>query len=324
MTVHPVSVRNRGEVETFAESIRLGNSEDFGIHAQHRTVDELINAALNGPDDHEYYVVKLSTDGEDVVGHIDIGLAKDRQSAFVNIRIHKAVQGYGLGQLAVQFVKDRVAALGIPVIYGTSAARSARDNRNVRFLLKQGFQERLMLLRQDIALDIDAGKLPLQPPEGVTVRVRHNTLDEVLLFEMITASKALTEEAGTTSPWIDTTSDAKTLANDYAQAIAGGRHHVIVEARDAADGFVGFVDAQYAPGDAIVEQYLSYVDPRWRGRNLSSVLKANLVCHLQEAAPEMTRMRLFLPAHLSHVAQINRRLGYEDAGFYRDWEFHLS
>lgn len=318
-TIRRVLASDLDHLEAYAEVARQGSAEDFGALAQSRPTQEFLNQLQAG--NTEYHTIWVS---DEVVGTIETIRLPDATTASVYIRVLKAVQGYGLGQQALRFSIERLRAKGITTIVGGCSARSIRDNRNVRFLIKSGFEETLILLRQDIDLAAaDRSAWRPQAPSGVRLAVvadgyELDVMDQVAALQ----HRHITEDPGMAPVEVDL-HEGPELAALYRRLAQGGRRTVLSLALDESDRVIGYSKAQFSPSDRIAEQYATYVLPTHRGRGLTAALIGQLLTAVTDLAPAIGRLRVFVPAEVPRLAVINRRLGFTDTAYYREWELKL-
>lgn len=314
-----IEATDTDRVLAYAELVRVANREDFGAIAQNRSDSEFLNEINSAEGKLEWYTLAIAPDNPEVIGGIEIVFV-DENRAQVFIRVLKALQGYGFGQEALAFVRERLRRAGVTTMMGTCATRSMRDNRNVRFLIKSGFEEVVMLLRQDVSLDVDPALWVAPQPEGVTIAVMNTGFPVEFIEQIVQLNRQFAAEAPEMAPQAIQLDNGPASAELYRRMETGGRRTIFGHALAPDGAVVGYCEAQVAPEDKLAEEYLTFVDREYRGRGVARAMKVAMLKEIRALGGSTTGVRVFLPADFTGSAGMNRSLGYTDTAFYRDWQ----
>lgn len=312
------------QVQVYADLINTMNKEDFGDLGQYRGIREFQANAKAPNTAYEMYIVKAPY-GDDAVGTIEFMMPRIHSvdGARAHIRLVKGMRGYGFGQMMSRFIQKIARERGRTRLYGHCVAPSRRDDRNIRSLLKQGFQEAGMGIRMDRTLPVDCTTLPAQitPPPGYILSLAWGgtpvewapAIAEVLDLERLISnpdSLPVTVEHIMEISNADQASGLEAL-QVIAQEISTGR-------------IVGVTELAHSEGDLFLDQYDINVHPDHRNKGIGRSMEMALLKAVEVAFPTLRRLRAFAPNNDPAVIAMLTSLGFETTNFMRSFTMTLD
>lgn len=246
------------------------------------------------------------------------------------VLVPHAVRGNGIGRALLYKLEAVAAAKGDTELWGMSLAPSSRTDRTTRTLLKAGYAEGGLGLRQEMERTLAHGLAARHPvPTGYQLEVATTIPDLTVLTEL---SRAITDGMKETYP------NEPLLAPD--EFTAESVRHTLEVAEDLGQRtflgllrtndegmLVGFATiALSSHGD--VHDDMTWVHPDHRDPSTVNAVHAAALGAAVDAYPSppgLPRPRAVTPIDTgSWLISANKLLGYRDAIYLRWWHKNLS
>lgn len=241
-------------------------------------------------------------------------------------------QRHGVGTDLIEQVHAVVRAAGRHVCQATGRIGRDRDNGNVRFARRLGYELANTELARRLPLPADTARLEALATEAekhhaaYRVRVAIGPVPDDLAASYLALSNRLAVEAPTGSLEMEAGGDTLAeLAAQERQLAESGRMRVGAYAVDAGGVVVGYSIAAVSNATYHhVDQWGTLVDPAHRGHRLGLAVKCALLRELSESFPDKRFVETTNAESNAPMVAINEALGFEVAQVWGDFQARLT
>lgn len=306
-------------LEEWVEVVNASMREEWGALANRNTVEEMRGMGEGSVVQPAFLAVRVR--GRMVAaGLVEVPYSyEETVGSFVMVRVLRTAQGRGIGQLLLHAAERKAAEMGAEVLWGVASAPTYRDDRTTRILRRAGWTETDLVVRMDRPMSTTPVAPDFPVPRGYRLTTCVNSVTDEVADAMgaLNAAWSLRLDIQATQA---TSEGVRTMLEHY---VAMGQTTSIVLALTEEGTLVGSVVSHSAGCERLVEQSDVVLHGDHARDDLRRAMLARLIDLTKESLPCEGRMRAFPPPECQETIEAYRAVGYEDSGFYRDWEKRL-
>ncbi len=313
--LHEVNVDNDEDLITYVNAIHRFNITEWGDLAQLHGPGEFRLAARSPQNEVHYFAYRNTTSG-DIAAVMETIYPQyhDVDLAEIYICVDESLQGYGFGRILADTAEIQAREHGRTVIAGDISSRSHRDNRDSRFMLRRGFRQDSIVLRQDITLPLTQQNtdLSLGPFLDYVIQACWGEPPTEWLAELAERYMRADERfQATTAAEINAT---------FQAAIGAGVQVLTMLLRAKVNHQIcGWIHVEYSGGQAIAELSTAFSNHSLNAQTLHAAFILRSLAELSCSFPEIKRVRSFHQSTDTELLMAFDLLGFETTAYYKHY-----
>ncbi|MGL4831972.1 MAG: hypothetical protein ACRCWS_05255 [Propionibacteriaceae bacterium] len=318
--LHEIDVDNDDDLAAYVSAIHRFNTAEWGDLAQLHGLGEFRLAARSPQNEIHYFSYRSTTTG-DIAAVMEVIYPQhhDVHIAEAYICVDDSLQGYGFGRVLADAVEIQAREHGRTVIAGDISSRSRRDNRDSRFVLRRGFRQEFIVLRQDITLPLIPANpgANIGPVQDYVIQTCWGEPPQDWLAELADLDMRDDDRfQATTAAEINAT---------FQAAIGSGVHVLTMLLRAKANHRIyGWIHVEYSGGQAIAELSTAFSDRSLGAQALHAAFILRSLAELSCAFPEVKRVRSFHQSTDTELLMAFDLLGFETTAYYKHYRKTLT